>query len=247
MEGGTVINLRDVTQRAEADRMKTELISIVSHELRAPLANLTGYIDLVLNDPKSQLSGEQLNFLQVAHRNGLKLSKLIDDMLDLSRLESGKIEMSFADTDLEFLVNFSHLSFRKEAEDKNLELTKRILGNVHVQGDGDRLGQVLDNLVSNAIKYTPAGGRVEILCESRGDEVALVVSDTGIGISPEDQEKLFQRFFRVRSSETRKIGGTGLGLSIAKTIVDAHRGRLTVESSPGKGSRFTVVLPAWNR
>jgi signal transduction histidine kinase len=244
-EAGTVVNLRDVTRQAEVDRMKTELISIVSHELRAPLANLTGYVDLVLSDPRSTLSEEQANFLRVAHRNGQKLSRLIDDMLDLSRLESGKAEMNFTDTDLEYLVNFSMLSFRKEAEDRGIELRKNIVGNVHVQGDVDRLGQVLDNLVSNAIKYSPDGGTVEISAEGKGEEVVLSVSDTGIGISPEDQSRLFQRFFRVRSAETRKISGSGLGLSIAKTIVDAHGGRLLVESQPGKGSRFAVILPAW--
>ncbi|MCA9449947.1 MAG: PAS domain-containing protein, partial [Candidatus Omnitrophica bacterium] len=188
-ESGTVINLRDVTRQAEVDRMKTELISIVSHELRAPLANLTGYVELVLSDPQSTLSEEQSNFLRVAHRNGQKLSRLIDDMLDLSRLESGKIEMNFTDTDLEYLVNFSLLSFRKEAEDRNVVLNKRIDGSVHVQGDVDRLGQVLDNLVSNAIKYSPEGGTVEISAEGKGEEVVLSVSDTGIGISPEDQAR----------------------------------------------------------
>ena len=119
-----------------------------------------------------------------------------------------------------------------------------IEGNSKIHGDSDRLQQVLNNLVGNAIKYTPEGGKVRIDCKELGKDVAISIGDSGIGIREEDQQKLFQRFFRVRSSETRKIRGTGLGLSIAKTIVDAHRGRLTVHSEHGKGSVFTVTLPA---
>ncbi|MCB9783576.1 MAG: PAS domain S-box protein [Candidatus Omnitrophica bacterium] len=243
-EGGVVVNLRDVTKQAEIERMKNELISIVSHELRSPLANITGYIDLVLSDPEVPLTEEQRNLLQVAHKNSQKLSKLIDDMLDLSKLDAGKAEMNFDQVDLESLINFAHLSFRHEAEMKGVEFEKRIQGQPKVIGDIDRLQQVLNNLVSNAIKYTPEGGKVSLECEANGSSVEIAVVDSGIGITPENQAKLFQRFFRVRSSETRKIRGTGLGLSIAKSIVDAHGGRLTVSSEHGKGSRFVVNLPS---
>lgn len=242
-EGGVVVNLRDVTKQAEIERMKNELISIVSHELRSPLANITGYVDLVLSDPKIALTEEQRNLLQVAHKNSTKLSKLIDDMLDLSKLDAGKAEMHFDEVDLESLIAFAHLSFRHEAEMKGVAFEKRVEGQPKVIGDVDRLQQVLNNLVSNAIKYTPEGGEVILACRPVDNSVEISISDTGIGIAPENQAKLFQRFFRVRSSETRKIRGTGLGLSIAKSIVDAHGGRLTVASEHGKGSTFTVSLP----
>ena len=244
-EGGTVVNLRDVTKQAEVDRMKSELISIVSHELRSPLANITGYLDLILSDPNCSLSEDLTNFLEIARKNSRKLAKLVDEMLDLSRLDAGKVEMNLADVDVEYLVNFAHLSFRNEAESKGIEFSKKVTGNPHVMGDLDRLQQVLNNLTGNALKYTQPGGRVEISAKAEGESVKVIVSDTGIGIRPEDQSRLFQRFFRVRSSETRKIRGTGLGLSIAKSIVDAHNGRLTVTSEYGKGSRFEVDLPAW--
>lgn len=242
--GGAVLNIRDVTRQAEVDRMKTELISIVSHELRSPLANITGYLDLVLTDTAASLPGEQRNFIEVAQKNSVKLSNLVDDMLDLSRLESGKIEMDLGEVDAEYLVNSTHLSFKNEAEAKQIAFEKNIEGNSKIHGDSDRLQQVLNNLVGNAIKYTSEGGKVRIDCKELGKDVAISIGDSGIGIREEDQQKLFQRFFRVRSSETRKIRGTGLGLSIAKTIVDAHRGRLTVHSEHGKGSVFTVTLPA---
>ncbi len=242
-EGGVVVNLRDVTKQAEIDRMKNELISIVSHELRSPLANITGYVDLVLSEPDIALSDEHRNLLQVAHKNSTKLSKLIDDMLDLSKLDAGKAEMSFDEVDLSSLIHFAHLSFRHEAELKNIDLKQKVEGKPVVIGDVDRLQQVLNNLVSNAIKYSPDGGEVVLACHENDTAVEVSVSDTGIGISPEDQVKLFQRFFRVRNSETRKIRGTGLGLSIAKSIVDAHGGRLIVTSEHGKGSYFTMTLP----
>ncbi len=244
-EGGIVLNLRDVTQQAELDRLKNDLISIVSHEIRSPLANIIGYIDLVLTDPSHTIPEEQANFLSVAKRNGTKLATLVDDMLDLSRLEAGKIEMSTGDVDLEYLINFTVLSFRNEAENRKIVVNKRIIGKPHAAADVDRLQQVLTNLLSNAIKYTREGGTVEVSGESCGDTVILRVIDSGIGLLPEDQARLFQRFFRVRSAETRKISGTGLGLSIAKSIVDAHGGRLTVQSEHGKGSTFSVILPAW--
>jgi len=244
-EGGVVLNLRDVTKQAELDRMKTDLISIVSHEIRSPLANIIGYIDLVLTDPSHPVREEQANFLSVAKRNGAKLAALVDDMLDLSRLEAGKVEMNSGDVDLEYLINFAVLSFRNEAANRNISLTKQVSGAPHAAGDSDRLLQVLTNLLSNAIKYTSEGGAVEVSGESCGETVILKVTDSGIGLQPEDQARLFQRFFRVRSPETRKISGTGLGLSIAKSIVDAHGGRLTVQSEYGKGSTFSVILPAW--
>jgi signal transduction histidine kinase len=244
-DSGLVINVRDVTRQAELDRLKSELISIVSHELRSPLANVTGYIDLVLAEASSRLGPETTDFLQIAQRNAKKLVRLVDDMLDLSRLDAGKVEMHIGDVELTYLVNFIFLSFRNEVEKKNLTFEKKVVGNPHVAADVDRLQQVLDNLVSNAIKYTPDGGQIRIECEQTDGEVHIAISDTGIGIRPEDQARLFQRFFRVRSSETRKITGTGLGLSIAKSIVMALGGRLTVTSEYEKGSCFTIILPAW--
>ncbi|MCL4735666.1 MAG: PAS domain-containing protein [Candidatus Omnitrophica bacterium] len=244
-EGGIVMNLRDVTRQAELDRLKTDLISIVSHEIRSPLSNMMGYIDLVLSDPSHTLPEENAEFLQVAHRNGARLAHLVDDMLDLSRLDAGKIEMDITAVDLEYLINFSLLSFRNEADSKKITLSKEVQGHPQAAGDNDRLQQVLNNLLSNAIKYTREGGEVAVSAVEAGETVSLSVADTGIGLKPEDLARLFQRFFRVRNEDTRKISGTGLGLSISKSIVDAHGGRLTVTSEYGKGTTFTVILPTW--
>lgn len=245
-DGGIVMNLRDVTRQAELDRLKADLISIVSHEIRSPLSNIMGYIDLVLTDPHQALSEDHAEFLRVAHRNGARLAHLVDDMLDLSRLDAGKVEMDITGVDLEYLINFSLLSFRNEAASKNITLTKQVEGHPQAAGDNDRLQQVLSNLLSNAIKYTPEGGTVVVTAGQAGDTVSLSVADNGIGLKPEDQARLFQRFFRVRSGETRKITGTGLGLSISKSIVDAHGGRLTFTSEYGKGTTFSAILPVWH-
>ncbi|MBW7938800.1 MAG: hypothetical protein H3C63_08355, partial [Candidatus Omnitrophica bacterium] len=170
---------------------------------------------------------------------------LVDDMLDLSRLDAGKIEMDITAVDLEYLINFSLLSFRNEADSKKITLSKEVQGHPQAAGDNDRLQQVLNNLLSNAIKYTREGGEVVVSAVEAGETVSLSVADTGIGLKPEDLARLFQRFFRVRNEDTRKISGTGLGLSISKSIVDAHGGRLTVTSEYGKGTTFTVILPTW--
>jgi signal transduction histidine kinase len=244
-EGGLVINLRDVTKQAEIERMKADLISIVSHEIRSPLANIIGYIDLVLNEQTPPLSEEFDGFLRVARKNSEKLMHLVGEMLDLSRLDAGKVEMNIDDVEVDHLISFIMLSFRTEVAAKNLSVTKNVKGSPHAAADMDRLQQVLTNLYSNAVKYTAEEGRIEIGAEQSGNEIIITVTDTGMGIKPEDQARLFQRFFRVRTSETRKISGTGLGLSIAKSLVDAQGGRLTVSSEYGKGSTFTVTLPTW--
>ncbi|NUN96032.1 MAG: PAS domain-containing protein [Candidatus Omnitrophica bacterium] len=242
---GTVVNVRDITRRAEIDRMKEELISVVSHELRAPLANVIGYIDLLLNEAAAVLSKEHLDFVAVARKNAERLIHLVDEMLDLSRLDAGAVRMDIQRVDMAGMIDYALTSFRAVAESRRLTITRRIEGEVAAAADVERLQQVLHNLISNAVKYSRDGGEVVIACRREGREVVITVADNGIGIRPEDQARLFQRFFRVRGGETRSIKGTGLGLSIAKSIVDSMSGRLTVTSEYGKGSAFSVILPAW--
>lgn len=242
--GGYVVNLRDVTRQAEIDRMKEELISIVSHELRSPLANVVGYLDLVLSQPDSEIPEQPLQFLDVAQKNARKLVGILDEMLDLSRLDAGKVEMSLGDVEIDAMLHFTAMSFKPDAEAKKLSVSIDSVGEPIVCADIDRLQRVLNNLVGNAVKYTPEGGSIFLSCEQIGGEVRVLIRDTGIGIRAEDQVKLFQRFFRVRSDETRNITGTGLGLSIAKSIMDAMGGRLSFKSEYGEGTEFTLVLPA---
>lgn len=242
---GIVIIMQDRTEQAELDRMKSDLISIVSHELRSPLTSIKGYIDLMIAGDLGPIPDDMAGYLSIISSNANRLAALIDDMLDLSRIESGQLSMSFGKVDVKYLCDYVYLTMKPQAEQKNLEYILDANRHCLVSGDVDRLQQALTNLVSNAIKYTPSGGRVSIELAERPDTVCITVRDTGIGINIEDQKRLFQRFFRVKNAKTRNIGGTGLGLCITKSIVEAHRGQLALESEEDRGSTFTIHLPAF--
>ncbi len=234
---------RDVTERKELEKLKSDFISTVSHELRTPLTSIKGYVDLVLAGDVGPITPEQKEFLTIVSQNTTRLTELINDLLEIERLESGRIEFEFAELDLaEVLYNVAR-SLQVTAEQKGLELITEIASGLKVRGDRDRLAQVFLNLLSNAIKYTPAG-TVELKAYREDEAVVVAVRDSGIGISENDMPKLFQKFFRADTPYVRKVGGTGLGLSIAKAIVERHHGTITVTSQLGQGSTFTVRLPA---
>ncbi len=243
---GLVMILQDRTKQAEIDRMKSDLISIVSHELRSPLTSIKGYIDLLISGDLGAVAEEHRKYLEIVLNNANRLATLIDDMLDLSRIESGKLTMIFGKVDIKYLCDFVYLTFKPQAAQKKLNFRLEVVEGLSISGDMDRLQQALTNLVSNAIKYTPEDGTVRIRAYRDNGNVCLEVSDTGFGISPENQRKLFQKFFRVKDRRTRNIGGTGLGLCITKSIVEAHEGEVTVESQEGTGSTFRIRLPEYH-
>ncbi len=249
-QGGQIVGIqgigRDITERKEVERLKSDFISTVSHELRTPLTSIKGYVDLVLAGDVGPLTPEQKEFLTIASQNTTRLTELINDLLEIERLESGKIEFEFAELDLAEVLDNVARSLQVNAEQKGLEFFKEIPSGLRVRGDRERLAQVFLNLLSNAIKYTPAG-TVELKAHQEDDTVVVEVRDTGIGISESDRQKLFQKFFRSDNPYVRKAGGTGLGLSIAKAIVERHGGTITVTSQAGQGSTFTVRLPALAR
>jgi PAS domain S-box-containing protein len=241
---GRLFGLRDVTQERELDRMKTEFVSQVSHELRTPLTAIKGFTDLLLDGDAGEVNEEQTEYLQIVKQNVERLVALINDLLDVSRIESGRITLKLDSIDLRAIVEMVVATMRPLLEQKQQSLTVQMGPDLpHARGDHDRILQVVTNLVSNAYKYTPAGGAICVEASHSGDRVQIAVRDTGIGIAAEDIPRLFTRFFRVDSSLTREIGGTGLGLSIVKSIVELHGGSVAVQSAPGSGSTFSFDLP----
>ncbi|MEA2383188.1 MAG: hypothetical protein QOH72_3159 [Solirubrobacteraceae bacterium] len=244
---GRIVVLSDVTARREAERMKDEFSALVSHELRTPLTSIIGYLELLRDDAESNgddpAARQRAQFLTVVDRNARRLLRLVGDLLFVAQVEAGKLSLEEGDVDLEAVARDSVEAATPRALHGGVELTFEGEPVPPVRGDGDRLAQALDNLVSNAIKFTPEGGRVVVRLTREGDSVVLEVSDTGIGISEADMQQLFQRFFRTQRATSAAIPGVGLGLTIAQAIVHGHEGRLSVQSLDGEGTTFRIELP----
>ncbi len=230
---------------AKLSELKSAFVSTVSHELRTPLTSIKNSIDLVRREQTGSLAEPQKRFLDMAQRNVGRLALIIDDLLDLSKIEAGKLEYRFEPVGLAELLDDLRATFVPQAEAAGVGLELAIDSPAPpVLADPQRLGQVVTNLVSNALKFTPAGGRVEVAVGRRGPWTELSVADTGPGIAPEHRERIFEPFYQAEECLTRTVQGTGLGLSIAREMVRAHGGDLALASAEGLGSRFTVRLPA---
>ncbi len=241
---GTVSVFRDITKEVEAERAKSEFVSTVSHELRTPMTSIKGYADLLLLGTAGRLTEGQERFLRIIKSNADRLSDLVNDLLDIGRIDSGRIELEKRAVNVASLVEQVMESLRRKAEEKGLRLHSQVAPDLPpVWGDSARLIQVLTNLVSNAYQYTPPEGEITVQAERQGEMVLIQVKDTGIGITPQDQEKIFDRFFRADHPLVQEIRGTGLGLSIVKSLVEMHGGEIWVESEPGQGSTFSFTLP----
>ena len=225
------------------DQLKDDFVASVSHELRTPLTSIRGYLELVLDGDVAELTEEQLRYLTVVDRNAGRLLRVVDDLLFAAQVDAGKVALEPGLTDLDELVREAVEAARPVAAEHDVKLTFDADGPAELVGDRARLAQILDNLIANAIKFTPPGGKVEVRTFLAGDSGVVEVADTGIGISAEDQERLFQRFFRAEGAILGAIDGTGLGLAIVKAIVDAHGGDLAVESIAGRGTTFRIGLP----
>jgi signal transduction histidine kinase len=223
--------------------MKTDFVSIVSHELRTPMTSIRGYLDLLLMGAPGPLNEQQVRFMQVARDNTERLQELVNDLLDLSRIESGKIELDMQVISLPDIIDHVAGSLRNQFDSRGLFLTLDIASDLpRILGDPLRISQIVTNLLSNAYKYTAQGG-VTIRARQTGDFLQVDVIDTGVGISLQDQQNLFTRFFRSEDPFVREQSGTGLGLNITQSLIEIHGGTIWVESEPGVGSTFSFTLP----
>ncbi len=239
---GAVVAFRDVTQRREVDRIKNEFVSVVSHELRTPLTSVRGSLGLLAAGAVGELPPGAARMIAIAVDNSERLIRLINDILDIDRLESGQMPMEFAAHDVATVVAGTVESLRPMAQTARVRLAATQVGG-RVHADADRLGQVLTNLISNAIKFSRPGGRVTVTATPAGRQVAFAVADQGRGIPPDQLEAIFGRFQQVDSSDSRQKGGTGLGLAISRGIVDRHGGRIWAENRPG-GACLRFTIPA---
>jgi signal transduction histidine kinase len=226
-----------------ASRHKSQFLANMSHELRTPLNAILGYTELLRDGIYGQIPEKGRETMERIDRSGRHLLALINDVLDLSKIEAGQLTLSLGDYSLKEVVQTVVTALEPLAAEKKLALSVTLAPDLPVgRGDDRRLSQVLLNLVGNAVKFTDAG---EVRVAARVSDAAFVVSvsDTGPGIAPEDQQRIFEEFQQADTSNTRKKGGTGLGLSIAKRIIELHGGQLRVESAPGKGSTFSFTVP----
>jgi signal transduction histidine kinase/HAMP domain-containing protein len=241
---GRLLVVRDITAEREAERAKQDFFALVSHELRTPLTAILGYVELLASDDGAPFPPEHARHLEVIERNARRLVRLVGDLLFAAQVEGAPLLLEPAEVDLVALVRDAVELARCRAEETAVALVTELEPVERCIGDRDRLAQVLDNLLSNALKFTPPGGRIVVRLAHEGPHAAIEVADTGVGIPVEDQPHLFDRFYRARNAIGRSVPGLGLGLTIVRTIVEGHGGTVAVRSTPGRGASFTVLLPA---
>lgn len=248
---GTVSIFRDITHMVEVDRLKSEFVATVSHELRTPMTSIKGYVEIMLMGATGTLSEQQTHFLQVVKTNTERLAVLVNDLLDISRIEAGRATLSLQPLELDKIVTESINALVHRSQDENRPMSFEV--NIppelpHAYGDVERVRQIVDNLLENGYQYTPDGGRVELTARVDGEEIQVDVTDNGIGIPPADQPRIFERFYRGEDPLVLATSGTGLGLSIVRHLVEMHKGRIWMKSSGvrGEGSTFSFTLPVYN-
>ncbi|HEX7276413.1 MAG TPA: ATP-binding protein, partial [Acidimicrobiales bacterium] len=264
---GVVLNSRDVSDRKRAerdlrvtlerehemrerlqelDKIKTDFLSSVSHELRTPLTSILGYLEMLAEGAAGTLADDQRSILEIVDRNAQRLLILIEELLIMSRVESGTFRLSIGPVEVAKLIEGALQAVLPGHAGRELDVSVEVAGDVPViEGDADQLDRVMINLVSNAVKFTPDGGQVRVTARTDrdGDEVVITVADTGMGVPLADQPRIFERFFRSSTTEHLAVPGTGLGLSITKAIIEEHGGRISIASQPGEGTQVTVRLP----
>lgn len=247
---GMVAILNDITRQKEIEKLKSDFVANVTHELRTPLIAIDKSISLLADKTAGPISQDQEQFLLIAERNLKRLTLLINDLLDLSKLEAGKMQLRPRPLSIEEIIRESIESFAAWAKTKSIKIEKIIQdGILKVNADGDRISQVLVNLIGNAIKFTPSNGKitVEAILRKENDAIEVSVQDTGIGLSKEELPKIFDKFYQSARGTSAEVSGTGIGLSIAKEIVELHRGKIWAESEEGRGAKFIFTLPLKNK
>ena len=254
--GGVVVGAskiaRDITEQRrlramseEASRLKDEFLAVLSHELRTPLNTVLGYARMLRREDKRMTEVQHERALDALERNADSLSRLVGDILDTSRIVTGKLRLALTETALDEVIQLALETIQPAADAKGIAIDAALCAGLMVMADRDRLVQILWNLLSNAIKFTPSGGRIDVRMERRPASVTVTVADTGVGISPEDLPRVFQRFWQAHTGTSREFSGLGIGLALARHLVELHGGEIAVRSEgPGRGSIFTVTLPS---
>jgi signal transduction histidine kinase len=239
---------RDNAARSEElIRLRDEFVAVVSHELRTPLTSIIGYLELIADGDAGGFTSEQTAYLAVVQRSTNRLVELVGDLLLVAEAERGPLALELVEVDAGGLAAHAAEAARPAADARGVILRLEQGAPATIAGDPTRLAQMLDNLIANAIKFTPEGGRVTVLAGRRGSDAVFEITDTGDGIADGDRDRLFDPFFRSHEVNARAVPGTGLGLTITKAIVDAHHGTIEIDSKHGDGTTFRVRLPAGER
>jgi two-component system phosphate regulon sensor histidine kinase PhoR len=243
---GAVIVLHDITDLRKLERVRRDFVANVSHEFKTPLTAIQGFTETLLagalDDPQNRI-----RFLEIILDHSRRLARLTDDLLELSKMDAEKIDLEIRRLSVPQFVQGCVETAQRPAAEKDLRISVNLQQPIpDIAADRRRLAEVLQNLLDNALQYTPSGGQIMVSASANGNEVTFTVSDTGIGIPQADQPRIFERFYRVDAARSREVGGTGLGLSIAKHIVEAHGGRIWVESDVGQGSQFHFTVPIFD-
>ena len=240
---GRIWTLREVTQQRELDRLKDDFVATVSHDLRTPLTSMMGFLEMIREGEAGELNDEQKRFLAIVYRSSERLQRLVGDLLFVARLDANGLQLQFGEARLDEIVRDAVESSGALARSREVSLVAEANPVPPVSGDKERLSQLVGNLISNALKFTPAGGSVIARTFVDGGRAIVEIADTGIGIPLGEQSRLFQRFFRSSTATEQAIPGTGLGLVISRAIAEAHGGTIGVTSLPGEGTTFRVEIP----
>jgi PAS domain S-box-containing protein len=241
---GVSIVLRDVTSKVETERARSMLLRAVSHELRAPLTAIKGYSEMLMNNVAKHLDQQQMGFLRIIRRNADRLVAMVSDLLDVSHIDNGQLKLDMQPVQLETVIREVADDIQSHCDRKGLHLTIEVEPDVGtVSGDKDRLVQIVSNMARNACRCTPEGGYIMLTVSRSGDTVRVDVADTGVGIKPEDRDKMFQGFHKPDIPGTSELGGTGLEMAIARMLVEMHGGTMWAESQSGHGTVFSFALP----
>jgi signal transduction histidine kinase len=247
---GTVSIFQDITHQVEVDRLKSEFVATVSHELRTPMTSIKGYVEILLMGAAGTLNPQQGHFLEVVKTNTERLQVLVNDLLDISRIESGKATLAVQPLDLGEIAHeaVNDLGQRSQKDGKPMAIKLKMVPSLPLAlGDKERVRQIFDSLLENAYQYTAEKGKITLRIHQSGHELQVDVEDNGIGIPLEQQDRVFERFYRGEHPFVLATSGTGLGLSIVQHLVEMHNGRIWLKSAgvPGMGSTFSFTLPAY--
>ncbi|MDD5687100.1 MAG: ATP-binding protein [Elusimicrobia bacterium] len=240
---GIVCVFHDMTQIKKLEKVRTEFVANASHELKTPLTAIIGFVETLkegaINDRE-----KAMEFLSIIQDNTTRLKDLVNDLLTISMAESREFKLNLGKVNLKELINSILVVYKSKMESKKQKIIKEVSADIqNITVDEEKFRQIISNLIDNAVKFTGENGEIKIKCLSAGENIRIEISDTGIGISKEHLPRIFERFYRVDTARSREMGGTGLGLAIVKHLVMLHKGNVFVESQPGKGSVFTIVLP----